>query len=80
MTVQIALRLDEAQAAFLDELVADGQASNRTDAVRIALRKWQRERHIAREIALFSSFKDDPDPELEAWDAWTTAHQPPVDG
>jgi len=79
MTIQIAVKLDDDLAAFLDELVTDGQATNRTQAVRLALKKWQRERHIARDIALLEASKNDPDPELAAWDAWTTAHQPPLD-
>lgn len=79
MTVQIALRLDDDLASFLDEVVADGQVSNRTEAVRMALRRWQRERHIAHELAILKRIKDDPDPELEGWDAWTTANQPPLD-
>ena len=79
MTIQLAIRLDDGLAAFLDEVVADGQAANRTEAVRKALKKWQRERRIAHEIAIFEKIKDDPDPELEAWNAWTTTHQPPLD-
>ena len=79
MTIQIAIRLDDGLAAFLDEVVADGQAENRTEAVRKALKKWQRERDIAREIAILDKIKDDPDPELEAFADWTMAHRVPLD-
>lgn len=79
MTIQIAIRLDDGLAAFLDEVVADGQAENRTEAVRKALKKWQRERMIAREIAILDKIKDDPDPEMEAWYAWTSTHRIPLD-
>ena len=79
MTTPIAIRLDDDLTAFLDEVVADGQASNRTEAVRVALRKWQRERYIANDIAVLRKAKDDPDSDLAAWDAWATTHQPPID-
>ena len=79
MTIQIAIRLDDGLAAFLDEVVADGQAENRTEAVRTALKKWQRERMIARDIALMEKYKDNPDPELEAFAEWTMSHRPLLD-
>ena len=79
MTIQIAVRLDDDLVAFLDDAVAQGQVSTRTEGVRVALEKWRREQRISREIAILDSIKDDPDPELDAWLSHTSGHQPPLD-
>ena len=43
MTTQIAVRLDDAEVAALDAEVAQGRASNRSDAVRRSIARLRRD-------------------------------------
>lgn len=51
MTTQIAIRLDEGELASLDAEVAQGHAANRSEAVRHAIVRLQREQRYRREEA-----------------------------
>ncbi len=52
MTTQIAVRLDEAEVAALDAEVAQGRASNRSDAVRRSIAHLRRSQRYRTEGAL----------------------------
>lgn len=49
MTTQIAIRLDDGELASLDAEVAQGHAANRSEAVRHAIARLQREQRYRRE-------------------------------
>jgi Arc/MetJ-type ribon-helix-helix transcriptional regulator len=44
MSVQMAFRLSDAEIAFLDSQIASGQASNRTEALRVSIAEAARQR------------------------------------
>ena len=52
MTTQIAVRLDEAEVEALDAEVAEGRASNRSDAVRRSIAQLRREQRFRGEEAV----------------------------
>ena len=79
VTTQIAIRLDDDELASLDAEVAQGHAANRSEAVRHALARLQREQRYQREEATlaelvrrgeavytdFDSLLDPPHPALD---------------
>lgn len=52
MTTQIAIRLDDGELAALDVEVAEGRATNRSDAVRRGIARLQREQRYRGEEAV----------------------------
>lgn len=52
MSTQIAIRVDEAELASLDEEVAEGRAANRSEAVRRGIARLQREQRFRRDEAI----------------------------
>jgi len=52
MTTQIAVRLDDAEVEALDAEVAQGRASNRSDAVRRSIARLRREQRYRGEEAI----------------------------
>jgi Arc/MetJ-type ribon-helix-helix transcriptional regulator len=77
MTMQITVRLTEENVAFVDQLVADGKAKSRADAVNRALRRERRRQAALRDAEIYSNATSDP--ELEAWAAHASAHPPQLD-
>jgi Arc/MetJ-type ribon-helix-helix transcriptional regulator len=51
MTTQIAIRLDDGELAILDAEVAEGRAANRSEAVRRAIARMQRDQRYRGEEA-----------------------------
>ncbi len=52
MTTQIAVRLDSEELAALDSEIAQGRASNRSDAVRRSIARLQRDQRYRSEEAV----------------------------
>jgi Arc/MetJ-type ribon-helix-helix transcriptional regulator len=52
MTTQIAVRLDSEELAALDNEIAQGRASNRSDAVRRSIARLQRDQRYRSEEAI----------------------------
>ncbi len=63
---QLVTRIDDELAAGLDELVARGVASSRSDAVRQALRALiDEQRRAAAASAIVTSYRDSPQTQAE---------------
>lgn len=77
MTIQITVRLDEANVAFLDELVQAGEATSRAAAVDRALRQQRRDAMARHDAEIYA--RTEPDPEMVAWVDWTSANPFPID-
>ncbi len=54
MTTQIAIRLDDRELAALDAEVAEGRAANRSEAVRHAIARLERDQRYRREEAILT--------------------------
>lgn len=54
MTAQIAIRLDDRELAALDAEVAEGRAANRSEAVRHAIARLERDQRYRREEAILT--------------------------
>lgn len=65
MSVQIAVRLPDAQVAFLDREVSQGHASSRAELVSKALRRMERERIAARDLDVIIESGGNPYFDLE---------------
>ena len=61
MSKQIAVRLPEDLVAFLDDLVAHGQASSRAAAVAKAVERQRRREVAERDVAILARTRDDDD-------------------
>lgn len=61
MSKQIAVRLPEDLVAFLDDLVAQGQALSRAAAVSQAVERQRRREIAERDAAILARTKDDDD-------------------
>jgi len=61
MSKQIAVRLPDEIVAFIDGVVADGDASSRADVVSRALKREQRRRAAERDAAIYAATEPDPD-------------------
>jgi len=77
MTTQITVRLADESVAFVDQLVADGRAKSRADAVDRALRRERRWLSALRDAEIYA--RAEPDPELEAWAAHASARPSQLD-
>ncbi|QPL05940.1 MULTISPECIES: ribbon-helix-helix domain-containing protein [Actinomyces] len=73
MSTQIAVRLPEDLVAFLDEVVAQGEAPSRAAAVARALERERRERAAAEDARILAELgpQDDLD-DLVEWNARAT--------
>jgi Arc/MetJ-type ribon-helix-helix transcriptional regulator len=68
VSTQIAIRLDDAALAALEEEVRAGRAATRSDAVRAAIAAMQRLRRYARDEAILAALAErgqTPYPDLE---------------
>lgn len=68
MTTQIAVRLDDAEIEALDAEVAQGRASNRSDAVRRSIAQLRREQRYRGEEAILIELArrgESPYPDLD---------------
>jgi Arc/MetJ-type ribon-helix-helix transcriptional regulator len=61
MSVQIAVRLRDDTVAFLDRLVAEGQAASRASVIERALAREFRRMIAARDAAILAEAGQDPD-------------------
>jgi Arc/MetJ-type ribon-helix-helix transcriptional regulator len=76
MSTQIAVRLPDEQVAFVDDLVASGQATSRADVVSKALAREQRRQAAERDVAILAAHAGEPH-DLDGLAEWVSAH--PVD-
>jgi len=65
MSTQIAVRLPDAQVAFLDREISQGHAHSRAELVSRALRRMERERIAARDLQIIIASGGNPYSELE---------------
>ena len=65
MSIQIAVRLPDAQVAFLDREVSQGHANSRAELVSKALRRMERERVAAKDLEVIIAAGGNPYSELE---------------
>ncbi|HEY8820396.1 MAG TPA: ribbon-helix-helix domain-containing protein [Dermatophilaceae bacterium] len=65
MSTQIAVRLPDAQVAFLDREISQGHAHSRAELVSMALRRMERERIAARDLQIIIASGGNPYSELE---------------
>lgn len=65
MSTQIAVRLPDAQVAFLDREVSQGHASSRAELVGKALRRMEREHIAAHDLEVIIASGGNPYSELE---------------
>jgi Arc/MetJ-type ribon-helix-helix transcriptional regulator len=67
MDTQIAVRLNDEDVALLDELVNEGAASSRVDALRRMIEKERRQWLAAQDARIYA---ESSDPDLDALTAW----------
>lgn len=79
MTTQIAVRLDEAEVEALDAEVAQGRASNRSDAVRRSIAHLRRSQRYRTEEALLIALARRGEPIYPDLDGILDLPQPPLD-
>lgn len=79
MSIQIAVRLPDAQVAFLDREISQGHASSRAELVSTALRRMERERIAARDLVIIIEAGGNPYPELEGMLEHLAATYPVID-
>ena len=61
MSIQIAVRLPNETVAFIDQLIADGNATSRADVVARALKREQRRILASRDAAIIALHSNDDD-------------------
>jgi Arc/MetJ-type ribon-helix-helix transcriptional regulator len=79
MSTQIAVRLPDAQVAFLDREVSQGRASSRAELVSKALRRMERERRAARDLEVIIASGGNPYSDLEGMLEHLVATYPVID-
>ena len=79
MSIQIAVRLPDAQVAFLDREVSQGHASSRAELVSKALNRMERERIAARDLEIIIASGGNPYSELEGMLEQLVATYPALD-
>ncbi len=79
MSTQIAVRLPDAQVAFLDSEVSQGHARSRAELVSKALRRMERERIATRDLELIIASGGNPYSELEGMLDQLVATYPALD-
>lgn len=76
MTLQIAVRLPEDQVAFIDGLVASGEARSRAELVSRAVARLQRQHEALRDL---DAIRADPYDEFEGLHRWSAERAPERD-
>ena len=79
MTTQIAVRLPDAQVAFLDREITLGHAKSRAELVARALRRMERERIAAGDLQIIIASGGNPYSELEGMLEQFVAGYPEID-
>ena len=79
MSIQIAVRLPDAQVAFLDREVSQGHATSRAELVSRALRRMERERVAARDLEIIIASGGNPYSDLEGMLEQLVATYPAID-
>jgi len=79
MSTQIAVRLPDAQVAFLDREVSQGHASSRAELVSKALRRMERERIAANDLEVIIESGGNPYSELDGMLERLVANYPAID-
>ncbi len=77
MSIQVTVRLPDDLVAFMDREVAADTVRSRAELVATALERERRRLAGVRDAEIYAT--TEPDPELEAWVAWSAAHPAPVD-
>lgn len=72
MTVQMTVRIGDAEARFVDDAVAAGRGS-RADVISAALAREMRREVAARDAAIYSSAQD-PDLDSDAYARWAASN------
>ena len=79
MTTQIAIRLEDEDLATLDAEVADGRASNRSEAVRRSIARMRREQRYRRDEAILLELARRGEPVYPDLDGILDVQHPPLD-
>lgn len=79
MTAQIAVRLDDDDVAFIDELVAGSRAASRADVVRRGLALLRRHEEAWREREIVAAITGPLYPDLEPMHEHLQRHRPALD-
>lgn len=79
MSTQIAVRLPDAQVAFLDREVSQGHATSRAELVSRALRRMERERVAARDLEIIIASGGNPYSDLDGMLEQLVATYPAID-
>lgn len=77
MSIQIAVRLPDSMVEFLDQLVAEGQATSRASVVEHALNREFRRLIAARDAAILA--RSGPDPDLDSLASYAVSAPMDVD-
>lgn len=72
MTVQMTIRIGDAQARFVDEAAAAGEGS-RAEVISRALAREMRRRAATRDAEIYAAHPD-PDLESDAYSAWAAGN------
>lgn len=80
MSAQIAVRLEDDDVEFIDELVAGSRASSRADVVRRGLALLRRQEDARREVAVLAAIDGPIYPDLELMHEYLSRHRPSLDG
>lgn len=79
MTTQIAIRLEDEDLATLDAEVADGRASNRSEAVRRSIARMRREQRYRRDEAILLELARRGEPVYPDLEGMLDLPSPPLD-
>ena len=79
MTTQIAIRLEDEDLATLDAEVADGRASNRSEAVRRSIARMRREQRYRRDEAILLDLARRGEPVYPDLEGILDLPHPPLD-
>ena len=79
MTTQIAIRLDDRELAALDAEVAEGRATNRSEAVRRGISRLQRDQRYRGEEAVLVELARRGEPVYPDLDGALDLPRPPLD-
>lgn len=79
VTTQIAIRLEEEDLATLDAEVADGRATNRSEAVRRSIARMRREQRYRRDEAILLELARRGEPVYPDLEGMLDVPHPPLD-
>jgi Arc/MetJ-type ribon-helix-helix transcriptional regulator len=77
MSTQITVRLQDENVAYADKLVSEHKAASRAEVIDKALKRLRRQAAAERDAEIYA--QTEPDPEMQAWVAWTNKHPPVLD-